>query len=315
MQQAQGIKRPYTSKYQKYYKEWARLYLQGVKLNDIAKTYGCAPATIHNALNRLNVKRFNKKHTYFYDEWCELYESGKSTVEIAKMYNVYHENVNYALRKRGVAIRNPSIAGMKNEINEHYFDTIDTDEKAYWLGFIAADGCISTNGNGYKIIICLNKKDIDMLVAFKNAINSTRDIKMIGRSKAEFRCNSKYMVNALKKYGITPRKTFTMEFSNEIPSKYYSGFIRGYFDGDGTIYFSKEGKPYWGIVATKAFLEKVQEIIMDEVGLSKTKIRKKGKMYELRYIGSNNVKAIREWLYKDATVYMNRKKERMDSIK
>ena len=202
----------------------------------------------------------------------------------------------------------------KYEINEYSFEKM-SPEAAYWLGFIAADGCVSISENGYRIIICLNKKDIDMLVAFKNAINSTRDIKMIGRSKAEFRCNSKYMVNALKKYGITPRKTFTMEFSNEIPNEYYSGFIRGYFDGDGTIYFNKKCKPYRGIVATKAFLEKVQEIIMNEVGLSKTKIRKKGKMYELRYIGSNNIKAIREWLYKGATVYMKRKKERMDSIK
>nr|DAG90196.1 MAG TPA: endonuclease [Crassvirales sp.] len=64
--------------------------------------------------------------------------------------------------------------GSKSEFNRDFFSVIDTEEKAYWLGFLYADGFISASGNTVGLSISL--KDIDHLKKYNNALNYTKGL-------------------------------------------------------------------------------------------------------------------------------------------
>ena len=136
-------------------------------------------------------------------------------------------------------------------MNYNYFDTIDTEEKAYWLGFLFADGNLSVpsyttkegkikNGR-YKISLELKAEDIEHLKKFAKAIDYEKEIKTVkcsGYDDTTKRCrlmfNNKHMWNTLNNLGCTPRKSLTLQFPN-ISEKLEIPFIRGYFDGDGCL--------------------------------------------------------------------------------
>lgn len=144
------------------------------------------------------------------------------------------------------------------------------------------------------------------------------DFYMGGHGKAQnmvrISINNRHLINSLKSCGLTPRKSLTLEFSESVPRQLQNSYIRGYFDGDGSIYFDTSGKPYFALVGTATFLKRVQDIMVKEIGLNYTKIRSKGKISELRYIGKNNAIKVRDWLYSGGQTWMQRKKDRFDSI-
>lgn len=304
------------SKYESYYATWIEMYSEGISAKEIAKQYGCSTNTIHNVIKRYGISKHNADYSEFYAEWACLYIDNVPATQIAESYGVASPHVYYALNKMGIETRELSEAMTTSELNHCYFDNIDNDEKAYWLGFLAADGCVTINQK-YKISLGLKSTDYEILQRFRKAVESSRTITYLTRGKYEqvrFACNSKHMVESLGQYGIIPRKSLRLELSDNIPASYYSGFVRGYFDGDGSIYFENPRKPSFTLVGTKPFLKRVQEIMMQEIGLNKTKIRTKSSVFELRYSGINTVRAIGEWIYQDARFYMKRKRERFNTI-
>lgn len=135
----------------------------------------------------------------------------------------------------------------KYPLNDKYFSIIDSEEKAYWLGFIAADGCVYKRKNsGNFLSFNLNIKDKEHLNKFLKAINSSAKIKQKegtgfgeGTTIAHLEINSTFMVNDLENLGIVPRKSLILKPPiGKIEEKYYLPYIKGYFDGDGSIYES-----------------------------------------------------------------------------
>jgi hypothetical protein len=124
--------------------------------------------------------------------------------------------------------------------DENYFETIDAEEKAYFLGFISADGCvIERNGNCRVLSIHINKQDIDILEKFKKEINYEGEISM-GKSRSRMCtifCTSMKMFNDLSKYNVTPRKSRILKFP-KLPENMIHHYMRGYFDGDGLCLYS-----------------------------------------------------------------------------
>jgi hypothetical protein len=141
------------------------------------------------------------------------------------------------------------------------FESIDTPEKAYWLGFLAADGCVYIAKTGQpKVRLTLAKKDKAHIKKFKNFLGVSHKIGYIppktqvirsgsGKGKVinnsgsyQFSVRCKTRVNDLTKNGVGPNKTFTHSFPKEeqVPARLLSHYVRGYFDGDGSIY--KTGK-------------------------------------------------------------------------
>lgn len=171
----------------------------------------------------------------------------------------------------------------RHEFDRCYFDCIDNAEKAYWLGFIAADGYVqhSISGRRYALGIQLAQTDAQHLNKFKCALNSDAELKYRVRSlqtrdytakaftMVSIRLHSKHLVETLQKYGIIPNKTAYLKIKG-VPEQYIWDYVRGYFDGDG--FFSctkikKDGRVKYvygrvGFVChTKEFLEQVQSIL------------------------------------------------------
>lgn len=137
--------------------------------------------------------------------------------------------------------------------NEKFFEKIDDEHKAYWLGFLYADGYIEPiyrkdKIKAFRIEIGLSIKDKNHLEKFLIDIDSNAPIsyrkQMLGEKEylsCRVRINNTKICKDLMRLGCTTRKSLTLEFPSEniLPSKYLKDFIRGYFDGDGCISYSE----------------------------------------------------------------------------
>ncbi len=133
----------------------------------------------------------------------------------------------------------------KYKLNENYFEQINTEDKAYWLGFIAADGCIvscSKQTKSLRLRINIHEKDEEYLIKFKKCIEGNMPIKKFKSNKGKrfesnqvkIDINSNKLCEDLIKVGVNFRKTFDLKMPN-VPYDLVVHFIRGYFDGDGCI--------------------------------------------------------------------------------
>ncbi len=206
----------------------------------------------------------------------------------------------------------------KYSINETVFEKCDTPEKAYWLGFIMADGNIKGDGQHYVLRFHLQKRDKNHVGKFLKFIDSDVPIREDNHgdySSIRVDINGKKFVNTLKQYGIIPRKTGKEQIKN-IPKEYYPDFIRGYFDGDGCLSIDrrknkkKESLCFCLICASVKFLEKIQHILMENCRISKTKIvnmYKNDGCYKLAYGGNIQVPRIFNYLLQNSNIQLERK--------
>jgi hypothetical protein len=199
----------------------------------------------------------------------------------------------------------------KYKLNENYFDRIDTEDKAYFLGLLYADGC--NNGGGF--YITLQDRDIDILKSFKSHIGFGGDIKFIKNKKENQRnyymlnISSKYISNKLTDIGCNKNKTINAIFPN-IPKKQMNHFIRGVFDGDGSISIDKRNQLAFSIVGNTKIIESIGKILNSECGIN-INIRKP-KRYKCdisiySFGGNKQAHRVKTYLYKNATIYLNRK--------
>lgn len=144
------------------------------------------------------------------------------------------------LKKYGIPKRTYTEAkqdGRKYPCNDYFFKT-QNHNMAYILGFIAADGYISKKENC--ISIELQERDKEILDSIKRVTGVTRPIKIQlrknGKYTATLRNWSKEWKDDLRHYGIIPKKTFTLTPPDLLAPEYRIDYIRGYFDGDGSIY-------------------------------------------------------------------------------
>lgn len=130
----------------------------------------------------------------------------------------------------------PEIKHKSYFFNEDYFEKINTPNKAYFVGFIAADGCIyNRNNNSQKwLALTINKKDIELIVALKNEIGLKKPMQHDNKNHVGIHVISDKLCDDLSKYNIIERKTWTFVPKN-IPKEFRWDFMKGYFDGDGTI--------------------------------------------------------------------------------
>ncbi|MDP2926616.1 MAG: hypothetical protein Q8N65_00525 [bacterium] len=215
-----------------------------------------------------------------------------------------------------------SLARRKYALNESFFEKINNEEKAYWLGFLAGDGAITEN----KVRLSLSLKDKDHAMKFKEAVGWTgKDYLHINTSALEVYFRSFKMVNDLAKYFVTARKTFTLRFP-EIPKEIERDFIRGVFDADGCINKArrvsrgKGGQIYifyggeFNIEGNSEFLTAVQSRFV-ELGLPAGSLDYPGKrINRIRYGGINQLRKIYGYLYNSATVFLERKRELFEDI-
>jgi len=211
----------------------------------------------------------------------------------------------------------------KDLFNQNYFETIDTFDKAYFLGLLMADGYV----NHKYIKLSLQEDDKPILEKFKSIVNSNREfyftdkrrIKKKSKNQFVFALYSVKMVRDLEKYGVIKAKSHKTYFPN-IPEEFYSHFIRGVFDGDGCLTISKKGDAQFYIIGNDLLIKKIQEILMKECNLKETKLKHdklhKDNTISIAYGGNRQIERIGNYLYQSCEdLFLARKKEKFDKIK
>lgn len=257
------------------------------------------------------------------------YINSKNTLKYySDIYNISPEAISYILKKNGCHIRQNKDNRRKFSFNYNYFDSIDCESKAYFLGLLYADG--SNSKRGY-VKIALQEKDCDILRSFSKEIKFTGKLKRIEyndkninhQNQYELRLAKRYFSDNLIRLGCYPKKSLILDFPNEsqVPNNFIHHFIRGYFDGDGSVgIYSPKKYPqrknvYLRITSTLNFCEKLKQIIDDKSIASCIVNHKCNDITKTLTIGGvKSSKIFIDWLYKDANFYMKRKKEKCMQI-
>jgi hypothetical protein len=275
--------------------------------------FGYYKCNKHSNIHRDYVKLDNKTEL----EVIESYNSGLKVNDILSMFNISSVRQLQRILKRGG--RDKIIPGKKYNFNESFFEKIDTENKAYWLGFLFADGFVRKRGNSFNIELKLASRDRNHLLKFKEAIESNNKIKdsFIKRTykskdviyySSGLCLSSKKMFQDLERHGCVERKSLILEPPKNVSEDLIPHFIRGYFDGDGYIsnYILRSKKEYKiGILGTQCLLEWINKILSQN-GLSKRKINFRNKISIIQY-NKKDKDLFFDYLYKNANIFLERK--------
>lgn len=255
-----------------------------MSLYTIARTNGRAIAWTEEQVAYIIDKYINENYTL-----KQLgSEFGCSYVTIRNLLNKHH------IQSRGNKQGYPR--------NEFYFNKIDTPEKAYWLGFLYADGCV--HSHNYEVSINITDKEhVEKFKKAIGAINHRITETMDSRWKNakilyQLSIKDKQLHNDLIKWGCIPQKSLQLNSFPNIPRDYVSHFIRGYFDGDGSLHYLQGTNNFRiSFLGTPEFLKEIQkETQTTQISLAKGT----GQAYVLQIAGRKQVVRILEYLYQDS---------------
>jgi Mor family transcriptional regulator len=303
-------------------------YLAGESGKALGRAFEVSDTTIYKALNRNGIKSRSLSIFTEAEERaiCGRYEAGEHISSLASHFGVRTETMWQIIRRRGTRMRRPNELGIKYQCDHSFFDCIDTEEKAYVLGFVAADGYVHNAED--RISISLQPADKEHLVRLKYALKSTHPIAEYSSfdryhdkitTTATLSIGSSKLVRALEAHGVGRKKTFGLRWPT-LSDDLQRHYVRGIVDGDGSFwakaYKEHNGRTWkqnygFSITANRTFLLECQRYLMRECGLNLTKLdHKKGtdtRIATLRYGGRQQVKRIFRFLYDDASIFLLRK--------
>lgn len=225
---------------------------------------------------------------------------------------------------KNIGCRTRSEAARKYSCNSDFFETIDTEEKAYWLGFMYADGYVSSAGvyNHGTVGISLNLCDYEHLEKFKKSMNATYPIKTY-KSKNSYNSSCEYcrllihnqkLYNDAIKQGIVEHKTNILTQPKITNENLVKDFIRGYFDGDGCVSKNTKRNTYAiKILGTEDILNYIKEFIhKNNIAQIKRYYKRKNSqtVSSLEFAGNNQTKRFLDIIYNKSTIYLDRKYKR-----
>lgn len=244
---------------------------------------------------------------------------------IIRKYKI-SENSIYNILKRDGRIHN--VGNKKYEVNENYFEKIDNEEKAYWLGFLYADGNVRLHKNKSGILkLKLKQSDRQHIEKFNNCIGSNYIIndglEILKVKEREYKCyysvlciyNTK-LVKDLFNFGCVENKTqkILLPLLND---KLMPHFIRGYFDGDGCI---NKVKKYYNsysisIFSNSKFILELKEMFNNIFNDNLKEYESENKMFSTLIISDReNREKFYNYIYGDSTIYLERKKKIFDNM-
>jgi hypothetical protein len=199
-----------------------------------------------------------------------------------------------------------------NNFNDDYFEVIDSEEKAYFLGLLFADGNVYTARN--RVQITLVNEDAYILQKFADCIGYTGKLYIDREKYSKLILPSKKMCADLTSLGCTPNKSLTLKFPTQVPNNLMNHFIRGCFDGDGHV--SRRNNCFNTNFTSsndfmKEFIKLLDNINVEYTTPLKRYIDREESAYQV-YIRSSSHINFFNYLYKDSTLYLNRKKDIID---
>jgi len=265
----------------------------------------------------LAMRTYNQTPLKTEQKIISLYNSGLSSVQIQQKLGINPTTILYIVKRNGFSTRTTKQTSKRYTFNERFFERINTEEKAYWLGFILADGCIS---RGKDIIIVLKKEDRKHLEKFIENINGNNKIQEIknnggfnGIDAVRLAIRSQKMYNDLIKCGITERKSLTAKVPSCIPENFIRHFWRGLVDGDGHICVvntQSNGHKYThlevGLCGTKNVVYEFENYTKRHINTI-AKIRPDKMIWRFSIGGKENAIQLCSLLYDDSVVSLDRK--------
>lgn len=256
------------------------------------------------------------------DEYIRELSNKPSITKLAKKYKLTTATLSNEIKRRGYQVEN-----YQNSLkfNENVFDVIDSEEKAYWLGFLYADGNITTqvsNKCHYGINISLKGDDSGHLYKFleflqhKSPHVTISTITLNGKpfKRCKINISNKHMWQTLYNLGCAPKKSLTLQF----PNKYIIAdrtlirhFVRGYWDGDGCISYMDKShkKPCIGVVGTKWFINDLFQELFPDIHYYEPKNKFNNGITSQAMVSQRLAMKILHTLYDNCTVYLDRKFE------
>lgn len=241
-----------------------------------------------------------------------------STVKIGKVFDCGNKIIAKVLESHNIPRTGNS--RRKYSLNEFYFDDINTPIKAYIMGFLYADG--SNHMPKSTISMSLQEEDKDILERIRNEVGSGKPLEFLDYSnkhdfgytyKNQYRLLffSTHMCRVLSEKGMMQNKSLVLEFPEWLDESLYSHFIRGYYDGDGSVHFSEKYKnSILTITSTENFCLKIKEYIEKTLQINTYMADASSHNGITRVFGisgANQIKTFLDWLYKDADIYLERK--------
>lgn len=202
------------------------------------------------------------------------------------------------------------------ELDEKFFSVIDTEEKAYFLGLLISDGNVFQDGTGRQssISITLDSKDEYMLKKFRDALCANTSIAHDGRGCSQVAIRSDKMAQDLSQYGVVPRKSKLTYLPTNISKDMYPHLIRGIFDGDGSIQAHAHGTRFLHSVSFCGTHKLMQGIVdylkenLELTGAPSVYDYQHKDLSEFKLQRIQDIHTFGEWMYKDATVFLERKR-------
>ncbi len=287
----------------------------------LAKDFHVSRVSIYNALKRGGVIVDGRPRRYLDKDSdqaiCDRYLKGEMVKDLAAAFDVRPKTIRTALNRNGI----PNIRNYrKHTFDESTFDRIDTEAKAYLLGFLYADGCNLRTG---KITIGIHPRDIDVLQKISAIVRYSGPIRIVpcqythvGVKKksqaARLDLNSRRFSDRCIRAGLVHSKSLILKFPSRdiLPDNLVPHFVRGYYDGDGSISFRPEKSKFANvsIIGSESFIVSLRDHCLKSIGVNgSTHLHKNGKTLYWGVNGNKQVFKFLDWLYKDATVFLNRK--------
>lgn len=243
-------------------------------------------------------------------------KEGKTLSEIGLLLGIPSKSISYFLIKNNIHCKK------FNPYNANYFKVIDSEAKAYILGYVIADGSIIKENrvNRPSTIDRIQFQsaidDLEILELIKREIAPNNKISIIHSKQpnrktiARLRIANKTIVSDLiSLYNIKPKKTYDSQFRfPNINEAFKKAFIRGFVDGDGSI-----GKRHFSMICNSPlFLQDILSIIKKEIPDIKFYIYKENRKYtdywSLHFsVNKKSRLDIFNFLYKDSTIRLSRK--------
>lgn len=312
--------------------EFIDLYNSGLSSEKIAKKYGTTRQTVlrHLKSNGVEVGIYQTNNNKIVDIFSESlkknilkrYSEQETINDISETLNIKRNQVLLILKDLHIKIRDRAWESKKYKTKRDFFNKIDSDEKAYFLGLIFSDGCLSKN----RLILTLQEKDKYILEKLAKLI-FLNDYKIYTTELSKKNKNhqnscslvisDKILVDKLKeKYELCENKTFKLKFPNFLnKTNLLYSFIRGYFDGDGCITLeNKNRKAIVSIVCNEIFASGLEKFLIKN-GIKAYNYKKGKNNREIKFRENASVEKFYKLMYLNTEMYLYRKKDKFEIFK
>lgn len=202
-------------------------------------------------------------------------------------------------------------------VNDNYFDNLDSEGPAYWLGVLSADGYVLEKANSVNLTV--KESDRGWLKLYKECLGIEAPILKGSKGSIRVTFTSSKIVEALRNYGLHQKKSLTIKFCRQVPEHQVNHYIRGLLDGDGSLYQSGQTDSW--VVELMGTLDVVSAVdtylkplLLFHRRTLPTKLISRANNFEIRYYGTTNTSNILSYVHRNSTLFLKRKRDLAEII-